>query len=69
MALYKTLTFATEASPETHSLHVLLNAFTQLTDARKSRFASNTPDPLCAKGTGHLIRFARNDSIKKSPYP
>jgi len=29
----------------------------------KKRFAPNTPDPVCAKGTRHLIRFARNDSI------
>jgi len=35
-------------------------------DARKSSFAPNTPDPLCAEGTGHLIRFARNDSIQRS---
>jgi len=35
-------------------------------DARKSRFAPNTPDPLCAKGTRHLIRFARNGSIQRS---
>jgi len=27
-------------------------------DARKSRFAPNTPDPVCAKGVKHLIRFA-----------
>jgi len=36
-------------------------------DARKSRFAPNTPDPLCAKGTRHLVRFARNGSIQSSP--
>jgi len=36
--------------------------------ARKSCFAPNTPDPLCAKGTRHLIRFARNGSIQRSPY-
>jgi len=34
-------------------------------DARKSRFAPNTPDPLCAKGTRHLIRFARKGSIQR----
>jgi len=34
-------------------------------DARKSRFASNTPDPLRAKATRHLIRFARNGSIQR----
>jgi len=34
--------------------------------ARKSRFAPNTPDPVCAKGTRHLIRFARNGSIQRS---
>ena len=32
-------------------------------DARKSRFAPNTPNPSCAKGTRHLIRFARNDPL------
>jgi len=37
-------------------------------DARKIRFAPNTPDPLCTKGTRHLIRFARNDSIQRSPH-
>jgi len=47
---------------------MLLKAFTQLMDARKSRFALNTPDPLCAKGTRHLIRFARNGSIQRSPH-
>jgi len=35
-------------------------------DARKSLFAPNTPDPLCAKDTRHLIRFARNGSIQRS---
>ena len=49
--------------------NVLLKAFTQLTDARKSRFAPNTPEPLCAKGTRHLICFARNGSIQWSPHP
>jgi len=38
-------------------------------DARKSRFAPDTPDPLCAKGTRHLIRFARNGNIQRSPNP
>jgi len=33
------------------ALNLLLKPFTQLMDARKSRFAPNTPDPLCAKGT------------------
>jgi len=51
------------------ALNVLLKTFTQLMDARKSRFAPNTPDPLCAKGTRHLIRFARNGSIQRSPHP
>jgi len=36
---------------------------------QKSRFAPNTPDPLCAKGTRHLIRFAGNGSIQRSPHP
>jgi len=31
------------------ALNVLLKAFTQLMDARKSRFAPNAPDQLCAK--------------------
>jgi len=38
-------------------------------DTRKSRFASNAPDQLCAKGTRHLIRFARKGSIHRSPHP
>jgi len=38
-------------------------------DARTSRFAPNTPDPLCAKGTRHLIRFARSSKIQRSPHP
>jgi len=46
---------------------MLLKAFTQIMDARKCRFAPNTPDLLCAKGTRHLIRFARNGSIQRSP--
>jgi len=33
-------------------------------DARKSRFAPNTPDPLSAKGTRHLIRFAEMVAFK-----
>jgi len=32
----------------------------------KSRFAPNTPDPLCAIITRHLVRFARNGSIQRS---
>ena len=51
------------------ALNVLLKTFTQFMDARKSRFAPNTPDPLCAKGTGHVIRFARIGSIQRSPQP
>ena len=38
-------------------------------DARKSRFAPNTPDPLCAKDTRHLSRSVRNGSIQRSPHP
>jgi len=38
-------------------------------DARKTRFIPNTLDPLCAKGTRHLIHFARNGSIQRSPHP
>ena len=30
------------------AINVLLKTFTQFMDARKSRFAPNTPDPLCA---------------------
>jgi len=45
---------------------MLLKAFRQLMDARKSCFAPNAPDPLCAKGTRHLIHFARNGSIQRS---
>jgi len=37
-------------------------------DARKSRFAPNTPDPLCAKDSRNLIRFVRNGSIQRSPH-
>jgi len=37
---------------------VLLKAFTQLLDARKSRFAPNTPDPLCAKSSVGLTLIA-----------
>jgi len=33
-------------------------------DARKSRFAPNTPDPLYANDTRHLMCFARNGSIQ-----
>jgi len=50
------------------ALNVLLKTFTQLMDSRKSRFAPNTPDPLCAKGTRHLIRFARNGHIQRSTH-
>jgi len=38
-------------------------------DARKSRFAPNTLDRLCAKDTIHLTRFDRNGSIQRSPHP
>jgi len=48
---------------------MLLKTFTQLIDARKIRIAPNTPDLLCAKGTRHLICFARNGSIQRSPHP
>jgi len=51
------------------TLKVLLITFPQLMDARKSRFAPNTPYPICVKGTRHLIRFARNGSIQRSPHP
>jgi len=51
------------------TLNVLLKTFTQLMDARKSRFSLNTPDPVCAKGTRHLIRFAQNGSIQRSSHP
>jgi len=51
------------------ALNVLLKTFTQLMDARKSRFAPNTPDPLCANYTRHLMCFAQNSSIQRSPHP
>ena len=35
--------------------------------ARKSRFAPNTPDPLCTKDTRHLTRFVRNGMAFKDP--
>jgi len=38
-------------------------------DARKSRFAPNTPDPLCANYTWHLMCFARYGSIQRSSHP
>jgi len=70
MTLYKILAFATSAGRlKLIALNVLLKTFTQLMDARKSRFSPNTPDPVCAKGTRHLIRFARNGSIQSSPHP
>ena len=50
-------------------LDVLLKTFTQLTDARKSRFAPNTPDLLCANYTRHLKCFARNGTIQRCPHP
>ena len=37
--------------------------------SRRNRFAPNTPDTLCAKGTRHMIRFARSGNIQKSPHP
>jgi len=33
-------------------------------DARKSRFAPNTPDPLCAKGTRHLTPLSEMVAFK-----
>ena len=51
------------------ALHVLVKTFKQLMDARKSRFAPNTPDPLCAKDTRHLTRFVRNGIIQRPPHP
>ena len=51
------------------ALNMLLKTFTQLKAARKSRFAPNTPGPLCTNCTRHLIRFARNGSIQRSPHP
>jgi len=46
------------------SLNVLLKTLTQLMDARKSRFALNTPDQLCAKDTRHLTRFVQMAAFK-----
>ena len=51
------------------ALNVLLKTFKQLMDARKIRFAPNTPDPLCANYTRHLMCFARNGSIQRSHHP
>jgi len=51
------------------ALNLLLKTFTQLVGARKCRDAPNTPDPLCAKDTRYLIRFARNGSNRRSPHP
>ena len=51
------------------SLKRACKTFTQFMDARKSRFAPNTHDPLCAKDTRHLTRFVRNGSIQRSPHP
>jgi len=45
---------------------VLVKTFTQLVDARKCRFAPNTPDPLCAKDTRHLIVLPEMVAIKDS---
>jgi len=77
---YYTTLAPNDASPVLHcsnqykpckliALIMLLKTFTKLVDARKSRFAPNTPDLLCAKDTKHLIRFARNGSIQRSPHP
>jgi len=49
-----------------HSLKRASKSFHTTHDARKSRFAPNTPDPLCAKGTRHLMHFARNGNIQRS---
>jgi len=38
-------------------------------DARKSHFTPKTPDQLCANYTRHLMCFARNGSIQRSPHP
>jgi len=32
----------------------------------KKRFAPNTPDLLCDKGTRHLIHFVRNGRMQRS---
>jgi len=53
---------------KTHSPKRASKNFLTTHGCQKSRFAPNTPDPLCAKGTRHLIRFARNGSIQKSPH-
>jgi len=70
MTFYQTLTFATSASPESsYPFEIVFKTFTQLVDARKRRFAPYTPDPLCAKDTRYLIRFARHDRVQRSPHP
>jgi len=54
---------------EAHSLKRACKNFHTTHWCRKSRFAPNTPDPLCAKDTRHLTRFVRNGSIQRSPHP
>jgi len=55
---------------KTHSFEGALKTFTQLMDARKSRFSPNTLDPLCVNYTRHLMCFfGRNGSIQRSPHP
>ena len=48
---------------------MLVKTFTQFMDPRKSRFAPNTPDPLCANYTRHIMCFVRNGSIQRPPHP
>jgi len=67
VTLCKTLTFATKPW-KLITLSMILKRFTQFMDGRKSCFAPNTPDPLCAKDTRHMTRFVRNGSIQRSPH-
>jgi len=39
--------FCNQCKPSKLIAYMLLKTFTQLMDARKSRFAPNSPDPLC----------------------
>ena len=50
-----------------HSLKLASKNVHTTRGCQKMPFAPNTPDPLYVKDTRHLIRFARNGSIQRSP--
>jgi len=52
-----------------HSLNLASSNFQKSRGCQKKPLCPSTPDPLCAKGTRHLIRFARNGSIQRCPQP